>query len=90
MARQSSAVEFVLAQAAQIKRGYDKRSWFAKLSPEAQRRLSEVKQAYTDGKFSELSCSVVCTAIENLVKEHKWPVPKSRDTILRWLRSSAT
>lgn len=90
MAKQVSAVDFVLSQAAELYKSQPKRSWFSKLPKDAQQRLSEVKQAFKDGKFSGVSYSVVCTAIENLLKEHKWPVPGNKDTILRWLRSSGT
>ena len=90
MAKQSSAVDFVLAQAAELYKNQPKRSWFSKLPKDAQQRLDEIKQAFRDGKFSGMPYSVVCTAIENLLKEQKWPVPQNQDTILRWLRSSAT
>lgn len=90
MAKTLSAVDFVLAQANELYKTQPKRSWFSKLPADAQQRLKEIKQAFKDGKFAGLPFSVICTAIENLLKEHKWPVPTNQDTILRWLRSSGT
>jgi hypothetical protein len=85
-----SAVDFVLSRAVTAMNNQPKRSWFSKLPAEAQQRLNEIKTAYTDGKFAGVSYSALCQAITDLLKEHKWPVPGNRDTILRWLRSSGT
>ena len=90
MAKQVSVVDFVLARAAELHMSQPKRSWFSKLPKDAQERLGEIRQAFRDGKFSGMPYSVICTAVQNLLKEQKWPVPGNRDTILRWLRSSDT
>lgn len=83
-------IDFVMKRAAELHSVQPKRSWFSKVPKEAQRRLGEIKQAFRDGKFSEMPNSVVILAIENLLKEQKWPVPGHRDTIIRWLRSTST
>lgn len=80
-------VDFILKAAKAIESD-PKKSWFSKLPPEAQKRLAEVKKAFEDGRFAGISLSAVCQATAALLKEHKWPVPKSRHTISRWLRSS--
>jgi hypothetical protein len=85
-----STVDFVLERANAVMGKQYKRSWFSKLPPDAQKRLSEIKAAYTDGKFAGVSYSALCQAITDLLKEQKWPVPGNQDTILRWLRSSGT
>jgi hypothetical protein len=85
-----SPVDFVLARAAAAMDNQPRRSWFSKLPTDAQHRLNEIKAAYTDGKFAGVSYSALCQAITDLLREHKWPVPGNRDTILRWLRSSGT
>ena len=67
-----------------------KKSWYSKLPPDAQTRLGEIKKAFVDGRFAGITLAAVCQAVEALLKEQQWPVPKSRNTISRWLHSSDT
>ena len=83
-------LEFVLKAASAAMNRDPKKSWFSKLPPDAQKRLNEIKKAFADGRFAGISLAAVCQAVEALLKEQSWPVPKSENTISRWLRSSDT
>ena len=48
----------------------------------------KIKKAYEAGRFDGISLAAVCKAVVALLTEQKWPVPKSKNTISRWLRSS--
>lgn len=81
-------LDFVLSAARDIMNSDPQKSWFSKLPPDAQKRLAEIKKAYEAGRFAGISLAAVCKAVVALLTEQKWPVPKSKNTISRWLRSS--
>ena len=81
-------LEFVLSTARAIMDRDPQKSWFSKLPPDAQKRLAGIKTAYEDGRFVGISRAAVCKAVVALLTEQKWPVPKSKNTIQRWLSSS--
>lgn len=81
-------VDFVISEARKIMCADPQKSWFSKLPAEAKKRLSEIKKAYEAGKFDGISLSAICKAMAALLTEQKWPAPKSKHTIVRWLRSS--
>lgn len=81
-------IDVVLQRAHRFMNKDLKKSWFSKLPSAAQKRLLEIKKAYISGRFSGVSVASLCVAVESLLKEQSWPVPKSHNTIIRWLRSS--
>ena len=90
MAKKPTDLDFVLAAAAAASAVKPRKSWYAKLPPDAQSRLAEIKKAYDAGRFEHMNCTVIREAINALLKENGWPVPQSAETIIRWLRSSGT
>lgn len=86
----SKDVDFVLKSTRENKRPAAKKSWFSKLPADAQKRLIVVKKAYNEGRFAGVALVVVFEAIQALLRENKWPVPSSIDTVVRWLRSTDT
>lgn len=83
-------VDAILKAAREIMRRDPNKSWFSKMPSNAKSRLSEIKKGYEEGRFEGISLAAICKAIESLLKEQKWPAPKSKHTISRWLRSSDT
>lgn len=81
-------IDFVLKAARDIMDRDPQKSWFSKLPADAQKRLVEIKAAYEAGRFGGISLAALCKAVVALLEENKWPAPKSKNTISRWLRSS--
>lgn len=81
-------LEFVMKIAGDAMSRDHKKSWFSKLPPDAKKRLSAIKEAFAAGQFAGITLAAVCQAVEALLREQSWPVPKSPNTISRWLRSS--
>lgn len=80
-----SALQSVVRAAVTMPR--PNRSWFSRLTKEAQVEMAEVKREWLSGSLQGTPISAVYRGIVARCKEESWHAPEAGQTIARWLQS---